>query len=168
MSTLPPPVPSAYRRQPKLERLVHVGYNVTLSEEILQLIRDLFPAAVVPDDLRVGPHITAVLHVSQGAKQDEMHAWFKKADKNKEDEARVRSIYHRLDFKVDKKDNVIKSCRGIVALYITVGGNHLYLNIYNNTDTRPFQVKKLVNAGAFTEIKLETPLEVTATAYKHE
>ena len=90
---LPPAPPSAYREK-KAEHLVHVGYNITLSEKVMEEIRSLFPAGLVPETLTVGPHNTAVLHISQGNKQEELHRWFRQASKNEDDEARVRSIYH--------------------------------------------------------------------------
>ena len=154
------------RREEPLEYLVHVGYAVTLTPEVMRQIQLLFPKGLVPEQLNAGPHITAVLHVSENTKQDEMHRWFRKASKNTEDVARVRSIFYQRQITRDKKTNEPKSCRAIIALYITVGGNHLYLNVYNDIGMRPFTVKKAISSGAFKEKKLETPLTVSATAYK--
>jgi len=163
-STLPEPVPSAYREK-KEEPLVHVGYDLTLTLVVMDQIRGLF-AGLVPETLHAGPHNTAVLHISQQAKQSELHSWYRKASKNTNDEARVRSIYHRLIFSYDKQTNKPKSCQGMIVLYITVGPNHLYLNVFNNTGTRPFKVKELVSSGHFHEMKMTTPAFVTAVAYK--
>lgn len=159
---------SSIVREKTPERLVHVGYNVTLSEEVLRLVQKLFPASVVPSTLTIGPYITAVLHVNQDATQEQLHSWYKKAAKNTEDQARVRSIFYHCTISRDKKTNVAKSCRAIVALYITVGGSHLYLNVFNNVGLPPFKVKQAICAGSFTEKKLPTPLPVTAAAYKAE
>ena len=164
--TFPTSIPSAYR-EIKKETLVHVGYNITLTDEILDEIKALF-AGLVPENLHLGPYNTAVLHISQEAKQEDLHLWYRKASKNTNDEARVRSIYHKLTFTFDKVTKAPKSCRGMIALYITVGANHLYLNVFNNTDVRPFAVKKLVNSGEFSEIKMTKSVPITAVAYKSE
>lgn len=81
----------------------------------------------------------------------------------------LRNIYHRIIVKFDKKTNVAKSASILIIAHVMIDGQHLYLNVYNNTDFRPITVKKIVasNPKYFNVIKFEKSVEIKVIPYKH-
>lgn len=133
--------------------IVHTGYEVELTDDLIEHIKSKFPDAHSPDDIEKN-HITAVHHMKTvGFKKmvDQEHQkvmvdWYEARHKKSDIQAFLRKLYTHMRVSRNEKTGEIKSVKALVIAHVTIAGAHYYLNIYNNTDIKPIHVKANLNA----------------------
>jgi hypothetical protein len=158
--------------------ILHTGYQVTLPDEVIELIKKKFPEEHVPDIDR--DHITAVHHMKttdngwkkelDNANQIKVNDWYESHHKKADIQCHLRKLYTDIDISRDKKGE-IKRVHALVVAHVTIASSHYYLNIYNDTAMRPISVK--ANLNAHPELYVvdnyeDKPLPLSATVYKKE
>jgi len=148
--------------------IVHVGYNISLSEELLELLNSKFKDHEFPSQVPL-----ATLHKQSehwrnwrndtNATASEMKQWFEKA---KSGTAYLTMLYCK-----SKSRNPPKNTKFdiIIVAKVMIDGKPYYVNIFNNSSIPPIEVKKYLctNEKAFEKIDIAR-MELSCTPYLHE
>jgi hypothetical protein len=149
---------------------VHVGFNIDLGQDLLELIQNRFKECAIPSQARL-----AVLH-KRSRPQDwrnyrndtnsdvaTMKQWY---DKAKTTVAYLTDLYYYTKSRNPPKDTKFDV---MIVAKLMIDGKPYYLNIFNNSSVPPIEVKKFLcsNEKAFEKIPVDR-LELVCTPYVHE
>ena len=147
--------------------LVYVGYSISVTPELVEAL-SAFEGITVPEQLTL-----AIMHKHSdswrnsrndtNADEETMRQWVSKA---KTTTGFLQAVYYRKTSRNPPKNTKIDI---VIVGRISIDGKPFYVNIFNNSQEKPIDVKKLLcaNEKAFNEISIDR-IQVECVPIKHE